>query len=89
MATDASIFGRMLKYCDDAVKYAAGAEYEDFIKNELHLTFSAFSLSQLGEMAGRLGEDFSAKYPQIPWRAIRGMRNRIVHDYDNVTFATL
>ena len=28
-------------------------------------------------------------YPQIPWRSIKGMRNRIVHDYENVDLAVL
>lgn len=29
------------------------------------------------------------KYPSIPWRSIKEMRNRIVHDYENVDLSVL
>lgn len=29
------------------------------------------------------------KYPIIPWNSIRGMRNRIVHDYENIDLSVL
>ena len=31
-----------------------------------------------------LDEDYQRKHPEIPWRAVYGLRNRIVHDYDGV-----
>ena len=41
-------------------------------------------LEILGEAANRLHEDFHARYPMIPWRQMIGMRNRLVHGYENV-----
>ena len=35
----------------------------------------------IGEAAARLGLDLTAAHPEIPWRQITGMRNRVVHDY--------
>ena len=29
------------------------------------------------------------KYKTIPWKSIKGMRNRIVHDYENVDLSVL
>ena len=89
MATDASVIRKMLKYCDDATKYIKDTTYSVFCENELYLTFSVFALSQLGEMTRRLDNSFYERYPEIPWRAIRGIRNRIVHDYDSVMFTVL
>jgi len=89
MATDALIIQKMLKYCDDATKYISSADYKAFSENELHLTFSVFALSQLGEMVRQLDGNFYIRYPEIPWRAIRGVRNRIVHNYDNLKFTVL
>jgi uncharacterized protein with HEPN domain len=43
-----------------------------------------FNLSQLGELANRITEDFEEKHPEIPWRQVYGLRNRIVHDYEGV-----
>lgn len=83
------VLEKMVRYCDDAVKYARGLSYEAFAENELYLTFSVFSLSQLGELANRLDSDFYQRYPDIPWLALRGIRNRIVHDYEGVQFRVL
>ena len=35
----------------------------------------------VGEAASAVGTETVARYPQIPWRQIRGMRNRLVHGY--------
>ena len=32
----------------------------------------------------QVAEKFKKTYPSIPWRAIKGLRNRIVHEYGNV-----
>lgn len=83
------IFEKMLRYCGDATKYAHGLSYEEFAANELYLTFSVFALSQLGELANRAGDDLRQRYAQLPWQAMRGIRNRIVHDYEGVKFRVL
>lgn len=83
------ILERMLKYCKDATKYVRGTCYEDFIENELYLTFSVFALSQLGELANRLDKSFGQNYPQLPLAAMRGLRNHIVHDYEGIEFRSL
>jgi uncharacterized protein with HEPN domain len=41
-------------------------------------------IQTIGEAAQRVSADFRLTYPQIPWREIVGMRNRIVHDYLSV-----
>ena len=50
---------------------------------------SAFCISQIGELAKDVSESAQSAYPQIPWRSIKGMRNRIVHEYENVDLAVL
>ena len=34
-----------------------------------------------GEAAGRLSEALRAARPEIPWRKVNGLRNRLVHEY--------
>lgn len=38
----------------------------------------------MSENSDRLTESFKIQNDFVPWRAIKGMRNRIVHDYGNV-----
>lgn len=37
--------------------------------------------------AARLSEDFRRLHPDVPWRAVMGMRNRLAHDYEGVDVA--
>ena len=46
----------------------------------------SFSISQIGERMNKLEELLSDKYPNIPWKQARKMRNIIIHDYDHVDF---
>ena len=43
----------------------------------------------IGEAANRLSSGFIANNPQIPIRQIKGMRNRIVHEYKKVDLKVL
>ena len=40
----------------------------------------------VGEVANKIDEDFKTKNPQIDWKRIRGLRNRIVHDYFGIDY---
>ena len=40
----------------------------------------------IGEAANRIPESFKNKYPNIEWHYLRGLRNRIVHDYFGIDY---
>jgi uncharacterized protein with HEPN domain len=48
---------------------------------------------QIGELAGKLSDATQSAIPSIPWKAIRGMRNLLAHNYGNIqmeaTWATI
>ncbi len=46
-------------------------------------------LEVVGEAATRTPQPERGKYPQIPWREITGLRNRLIHGYDSVDFDIL
>jgi len=43
-------------------------------------------LEIIGEAANRVDLDFKAMNPDIEWNRIRGLRNRIVHDYFGIDY---
>lgn len=75
---------KMIKYIDKVLSYAYGFDYDAFSNNVLTVDACVFNLSQLGELTTKLDGDFILKYTDIPWIEMRGLRNRIVHDYEGV-----
>ncbi len=58
--------------------------YEDF-QNDWRTYHAAFSLLEIvGEASGRITADFQAQHQEIPWAAMRGMRNALIHGYASV-----
>ena len=80
------IIGKMLGYIEKVLKYTQGMDYDTFIKQEVIMEACVFNLSQLGELAGKIGIEYRAIHKEIPWTQIYGLRNRIVHDYEGVNF---
>ena len=78
------IIGKMIGYIDKILSYTAGLDYASFEAAPLTVDACVFNMSQLGELTGKLDKDFTENYPGIPWREMRGLRNRIVHDYEGV-----
>lgn len=44
---------------------------------------------QIGELTNKLSQDFKDNHKEIPWRAIRGMRNLVAHEYGNIDTETV
>lgn len=58
--------------------------YEDFLADEKTQDAIMYNLIIMGEAANRIPLEFQEKHPEIPWSAIIGTRNVIVHGYDQV-----
>lgn len=72
-----------LEHMQEAVQlaqsYAAGMSKEDFLKDRRTQQAIVLNLITLGEVAARLmseHSEFADAHPNIPWRQMRGMRNR-------------
>ena len=66
------------------VKHMRSVNIEELNENEVLLDSMLFRMIQISENAKRLSDDYKMKQSNIPWNALSGMRNRIVHDYGNV-----
>ena len=40
----------------------------------------------MGEAVKRLSAEFRARHPHIPWKDVAGMRDRLIHGYDQIDF---
>lgn len=58
----------------------------DFLADELLRRGFVRSIEVMGEAAKQIPEGFRAKHPQVPWRVMAGMRDRLIHGYFTVDY---
>ena len=63
------------------VKHMKNVDIEELNANEILLDSMLFRMIQISENSRKLTEEYKQKRRMIPWNAMYGMRNRIVHDY--------
>ena len=69
----------VLQYCQEC------GSLEEFESNAMRVDATVFNFLQIGEIAKqKLSDEAKSHMPDIPWHAVYGMRNRIVHGYDDV-----
>ena len=74
----------MQQAASDACVFTAGLSKADFLEDKRTQQAVIMSLIILGEAATKVMDgyrDFAASHAEIPWRSMRGMRNRIAHGY--------
>ena len=59
-------------------------DIEELNANEVLLDSMLFRMIQISENAKKLSDEYKLHRGNVPWNAIYGLRNRIVHDYGNV-----
>ena len=78
---------QMLTAANDARRFVDGMSKEDFLADKRTQQAVVMSLVFIGEAAARIMDkhsEFIADHPEIPWRGMRGMRNRVAHGYFDV-----
>ena len=64
--------------------YVSGASREAFLGNTQLQDSVIRRLEIIGEAAGRVSRRFRDENPDIPWSEMRGMRNWVIHRYDDI-----
>lgn len=64
--------------------YMDGVSHDEFFSDKLRQDGVIRQLEIMGEAARNVSEDLRNEYPQIPWRQMIGLRNRMIHAYFNV-----
>lgn len=66
------------------VDHMENVDQVELTTNEILLDSMLFRMIQISENAQRLSNEYKTEYANIPWHALYGLRNKIVHDYGNV-----
>ncbi len=77
----------MLEAATNASSFVEGLEKKDFLEDKRTQQAVIMNLIIIGEAVTKVMEryvEFSEAHTQVPWRSMRGMRNRIAHGYFDI-----
>jgi uncharacterized protein with HEPN domain len=74
----------MLNAAKLAQDFVAGITWEIFQTDLMRQAAVTRQIEIIGEAARRISEATQTELPDIPWRDVIGMRNRIIHEYDRL-----
>lgn len=80
---------KMIEYINKALKYTNGCDFKSFSSNEEKVDATVFAISQIGELVKNISMETMNKYKFIEWNMIKGLRNRIVHDYEGINLKSM
>jgi uncharacterized protein with HEPN domain len=83
-ANDASTLSDVITACARVMDYTRGASRPDLDRNHQLLSACCYQIAVIGEAVKRLSATTRATHPEVPWRDIAGMRDRLIHGYDAV-----
>ena len=82
--TDSYYIEKIRKDLGFIVDHMQNVDIEELNANEVLLDSMMFRMIQLSANAKKLTDEYKLTHGEIPWGAMFGLRNRIVHDYGNV-----
>ncbi len=74
----------IIKHCEKINEKMNGLTREEFDADEDVVQIICFNILQIGELAKNFEPTFIAKYNSVPWRQIKGMRDKVAHGYGTI-----
>jgi len=74
----------ILQNMRDAEEFIRGMSREQFEADKRTLNAVLRSIEVIGEAAKHVPENIRARYPNIPWKEMAGMRDKVIHFYMGV-----
>lgn len=81
---DAGSLWDMLQAIQRIREFTANISYDNYLNSLLIQSAVERQLEILGEAARRLSDEFRQAHPEISWRRIIGLRNILIHRYDEI-----
>ena len=79
----------MLDAANKVLLYTADLNFQQFISDNKTIDATVRNFEIIGEAANRIPQDYKLLHPEIEWRRIIGLRNRIIHEYFGIDYETI
>lgn len=77
-------FEDILESIDKIRRYLGNTSFDDFLENGMLIDAVVRNLEIIGEAAAHITPEIRAKYPEIEWRKVVGLRNILIHNYSGI-----
>jgi uncharacterized protein with HEPN domain len=79
----------ILQAAEDIHTFTSGKSREDFVADEKTRSAVLYKFAVMGEATKLLPDQVREQYPDIPWRSIAGLRDKVIHGYIGVDYELL
>lgn len=83
MSRDKALAADVLLAAKQALAFIQGTTQDQFFKDKKTQAAVLMELVIIGEAVKGLSNEFRGALPDIPWKKVAGMRDRLIHDYRN------
>jgi uncharacterized protein with HEPN domain len=83
------LFEDILESIGKIEQYTKGIAFNDFAVNSMTIDAVVRNIEIIGEASKNIPDDIKGKNPEIPWKKLGGIRNRIVHEYFGVDISII
>ncbi len=83
-ARDAGILLDLIQAATKIITFTTGKDRLAFTADSQLVSAVSFEVAILGEAVKRLSPGLQASHSEIPWRKIAGMRDRLIHGYNDI-----
>lgn len=74
----------MLEAAKEACSFVEGLSWEAFERDRIVQGACIYKIVVIGEAARVISQEFKEQHPDMDWRIINGMRNKVVHEYGSI-----
>jgi uncharacterized protein with HEPN domain len=84
MQRDEAVLVDIALACREISRFIASLSQEQFTANSLVRSAVIYQLQVIGEATKRLSAEFRDRHPAVRWKEMAGMRDRLIHHYDDI-----
>ena len=83
---DEIVLKKIIQYADEIRETIERLKltHDNFINDFIAKNAISMCILQIGELVGKLSEEFKLKNNEMPWREIKAMRNIAAHNYGEI-----